>query len=218
MPPPRAARTFRTLSEARAGTSWAHTRTTTQPAERSSWSVSRSRRTFPASFAFHQDALCFGVDPWNGQECQKQPSTNTATRERRNTRSARRLDDGSARASIVYRNPCRCRQRRSSISAGVSRRFVTRMRWRTLPSSGSGRAPLWAFRPASRRTSVTLGSLPFGTLLRGTTSPCRPVKQQLLHPCTDVVEHRAEPLLRLIRQKRRVHDRVPHWLVLVRIL
>ncbi len=53
-------------------------------------SVSRSRAVMLLSFTRHQAAFALGGWTCTGQECQKQPSTNTATRAPRNTRSARR--------------------------------------------------------------------------------------------------------------------------------
>ncbi len=86
----RACTTPCTRSAAARGSSCSHTRTTCHPAAASAASVSRSRAVMLASFTRHQSALAFGRWTCTGQECQKQPSTKTATRAPRNTRSARR--------------------------------------------------------------------------------------------------------------------------------
>jgi hypothetical protein len=47
----------------------------------------RSRRRFRSSFAAQNSRLFTGMEPWAGHPCQKQPSTKTASRARRNTKS-----------------------------------------------------------------------------------------------------------------------------------
>lgn len=78
------------LSTASAARSCSHTRSGSQPAASSSASVRASRSRMLASFTSHHARLAFGTCRWRGQECQKQPSTNTATRRPRSTTSARR--------------------------------------------------------------------------------------------------------------------------------
>ena len=66
-----------------------HTRTTRQPAERNVRVTSRSRATLPSNFGSQNSRRLFGVaaNLHLGCRCQKQPSTNTATRSRRKTKS-----------------------------------------------------------------------------------------------------------------------------------
>ena len=67
-----------TRSAARPGSSCSQTRNGSQPSSTSAMSLRRSLATFPSSFAFHQARLDLGNTPWSGQQCQKQPSKNTA--------------------------------------------------------------------------------------------------------------------------------------------
>jgi hypothetical protein len=53
-------------------------RSTRQPRFRRIPLTSQSRRTFRASLAFQNATRLFGILPWRGHPCQKQPSTNTA--------------------------------------------------------------------------------------------------------------------------------------------
>lgn len=70
--------------------SCSQTRITCQPGAAGFLSVSRSRSTFVASFSGHYSRFLFGVVPWCGHECQKHPSTKTATLAGPKTMSARR--------------------------------------------------------------------------------------------------------------------------------
>lgn len=83
-----------------------HTRTTLHPAVRRSASVCLSRATFRASLSAHQAAFAFGLVACSGHECQKHPSTKTATFARGNTTSALRLPGKTARWT-KYRRPRR---------------------------------------------------------------------------------------------------------------
>ena len=62
-------------------------RTTCHPSDRNVRDTSRSRALFRASFARQNSPFCFGNVPCRGHPCQKQPSTNTATRSLQNTKS-----------------------------------------------------------------------------------------------------------------------------------
>ena len=81
---PAVARRAATTSEIRCaalvGSSCSHTRTTTQPEPRKIASVSRSRSPFRSIFCRQKPAFDLGQVPCSGHPCQKQPSTNTATR------------------------------------------------------------------------------------------------------------------------------------------
>jgi hypothetical protein len=72
------------------GSSCSQTRTTCQPSSANRRSVSRSRISFLRSLSLHQAAFAFGLVRWIGHECQKQPSTITATRAGPKTMSALR--------------------------------------------------------------------------------------------------------------------------------
>src|ERR1017187_2738747 len=61
-----------------------HMRRTRQPVRRMVQFTSRSRAWLRANFFFQNAALPLGLVPCLGQPCQKQPSTNTASRSRLN--------------------------------------------------------------------------------------------------------------------------------------
>jgi hypothetical protein len=69
-------------------------RTTVQPASVSQAVFRASLSTFRASFGDQYDWFTDGFEPCSGQQCQKQPSTNTATRLRVNTISGRTRPPG----------------------------------------------------------------------------------------------------------------------------
>jgi hypothetical protein len=62
-------------------------RSTRQPALLSSRFTFRSRCLFPVSFLAQNSSFCFGHVACFGHPCQKQPSTKTATRSRKKTKS-----------------------------------------------------------------------------------------------------------------------------------
>ena len=64
-----------------------HTRSTVQPARRSVRVTSRSRAALRENFAAQKAARVAGCVACRGQPCQKHPSTNTATRSLRKTKS-----------------------------------------------------------------------------------------------------------------------------------
>ena len=143
-----------TRSAAVAQSSCSHTRTTLHPASRKRRSVSASLATFAASFSSHHAAFVFGRVPWMGQQCQKQPSTKTATRRREKTRSALRRIPGTGAVSTRNRRPRRCRltaQRqlgrsvstRGSLACVVGRSPTTLMAEAT-PARSGGVAPVKA--------------------------------------------------------------------------
>ncbi len=94
-----------------------HTRSTPPAALRKVRVTSKSRARFRASFAVHHSArffgngACFGF----GQPCQKQPSTNTAARSRRKTKSGLTTNVTPRRQSVyvshVYPSKKRSRDR-----------------------------------------------------------------------------------------------------------
>ena len=64
-----------------------HTRITIQPSARKSRVTARSRRTLRSSFGSQYSSRERGECPCFGQQCQKHPSTKSATRSRRQTKS-----------------------------------------------------------------------------------------------------------------------------------
>ena len=88
----------------------------------------------------HQSALLRGAEPCCGQRCQKQPSTNTASRRLGNTTSARRRNPGTGARLSRYRKPRRWSSRLSATSGAVSRVSCLRKRCRTSSFSGAGRS------------------------------------------------------------------------------
>ena len=84
-------------------------------------SVARSRLTLPLSFSSHHSALVLGKLSCCGHRCQKQPSTNTATRLRVNTMSGRIRPMLGTSMSTRYRSPLRWSSRRIASSGAVWR-------------------------------------------------------------------------------------------------
>jgi hypothetical protein len=120
------------------GSSCSQTRITSQPRSLSRRVVSASRSLLASIFSRQNFALAFGQVPCFGQPCQKQPSTNTAIRARRNTISARRGESSNGFASIEYRRPIAWSSFRTRNSAGVSRCGVDRIRIRTASDEAGG--------------------------------------------------------------------------------
>lgn len=110
-----------TLSAASTGSSCSHTRSTAQPASSKVASVARSRSRLRASFSAHHRRLLVGWVACNGQECQKQPSTYTATREGPNTMSGLDLSCTSGLTPSRNRRPRRWSSRLSASSGAVLR-------------------------------------------------------------------------------------------------
>lgn len=106
-------------------------RSTSQPADRSAASTSESRRTFRSILGPQYDRLVRGGLKWVGHACQKQPSTNTATRARVNTRSAVLVSVGSGVVATRNLRPSRCAARRTASSGFVSRLRFPRITART---------------------------------------------------------------------------------------
>lgn len=152
-----------TIRAAASGSVCSQNRSTVQPACCSRSFVSRSRARFASIFARHHSACRFGQVACSGHPCQKQPSTNTATRARVNAMSARRRVPGIVQ-STRYRSPIRCSADRSASSAGVSRRRVACMRRRTSSDDAPGRSarllPLIGARRAPRYSRPRTGSSP----------------------------------------------------------
>lgn len=128
------------------GSRCSHARNTNHPACLSVRFVSKSRRRLASIFSRQNWAFAFGQVACRGQPCQKHPSTNTATRARRNTMSARRGQLGNGFASTEYRRPSAWRSLLTASSAGVSRRSVACIRFRTKPEDAAGRSTLVATR------------------------------------------------------------------------
>ena len=78
-----------TRATASASGTCSHSRTTVQPAWTRASSAARSRSTFLASLGDQYHWLLFGLEPWSGQACQKQPSTKMATLRAVNAMSGR---------------------------------------------------------------------------------------------------------------------------------
>ena len=132
-------------SAASSGSSCSQIRITLQPASERTRSVLRSRSTFDLSFSTHQSRFAFGVVPCSGQQCQKKPSTKTATLTGPKMMSTllRKLEIG--RACTRYRSPFRWSLFLSSISARVFSCL-----W-----------PFILFRAASLEAAGVTGLLPF---------------------------------------------------------
>lgn len=96
-------------------------RSTVHPAASSRRVVSASRARLARTFSAQKLAFVLATVWCSGQPCQKQPSTNTATRARGNTRSAVRRSSGIGRRETKYRRPRRCSSRRNASSGFVSR-------------------------------------------------------------------------------------------------
>jgi hypothetical protein len=103
------------------GFSCSQTRTTVHPELASAEELARSRVRVRPSFARHHSSLLAGTVPCCGHECQKHPSTNTATCCRGNTMSALQRTVGTTFLSTRYLMPALWRHRRKAISAPVSR-------------------------------------------------------------------------------------------------
>ncbi len=85
--------------------------------------VLASRSWLPVIFCRHHAAFAEGQVPWVGHPCQKQPSTNTATRARLKQISGLHLVAGMRRSTRNCR-PRRWTAERTANSHGVSRRGV----------------------------------------------------------------------------------------------
>ncbi len=110
-----------TRSATAAGSSCSHDRTTRQPsAVRIAW-FRASRCRFASSFRRHSSAFAFGSCTCSSQRCQKQPSTNTATRARGKTRSGRTRHRRLTCRSTKNRRPRWWSSRRTASSGAVSR-------------------------------------------------------------------------------------------------
>lgn len=118
-----------TAVSAAATGSCSHTRTTVHPAVDNAASASRSRVTFRRSFGVQYHSFVVGDLPCSGHACQKQPSTNTATRRAVNTMSGLTGLRPSTAIGKSFRNryPSRCSSLRSSTSGLVSVRLIARI-------------------------------------------------------------------------------------------
>jgi hypothetical protein len=169
-------RTSSSIARAATSASWcSHTLTTSHPAAVICSSVSRSRRAMPRNFRRHQLVLVLGRWLCSGQECQKQPSTNTAISAPRNRTSARRrrLQPGTGR-STTNRRPRRCNALRNASSGRVPDLLVRRITREVAGDEAGGTGPgsrCWYTAPASR-TALTVGDQRVVPLLCPTASRC----------------------------------------------
>ena len=81
-------------------------KTAHHPDARSARETARSRCAFRASFVAQKATRVFGVRPWRGQPCQKQPSTNTATFCARKTKSGLPGSGVPRRQSVMRCHSC----------------------------------------------------------------------------------------------------------------
>lgn len=110
------------------GSSCSQMRNTVHPADDRASSAARSRATLRSSLGSQYPAFTPGRRPCSGQQCQKQPSTKTATRARVKTMSGRGRPLGrSSRTSTRYRRPAVCKSDRMARSGLVSRRLIAAM-------------------------------------------------------------------------------------------
>ncbi len=132
-----------TVVSADATGSCSQTRMTVHPAADNAASTSRSRSTLRRSLGDQYHSFVVGSLPWSGHTCQKQPSTNTATRRAVNTMSGRTgLRPATAIGkSLRNRYPSRCNELRSSTSGLVSARLIARM-FRPRPGEEAVGTPL----------------------------------------------------------------------------
>jgi hypothetical protein len=134
-------------------------RTTRQPARRNARLTRRSRARFAANFFRQNAALPFGFVPCFGQPCQKQPSTKSASRTCRKTKSGRtrkvgrrccaaatlgpRSNAALPRISTCRRHPVMpCARNNRTSASSVSRlprermRDITSLRFALVKTSG----------------------------------------------------------------------------------
>ena len=123
------------------GSSCSQYRRTVHPAASILRSCRRSRCTLARILALHQSPFRLGIVRCSGQECQKHPSRNTATRARGNWRSGRAFPASGIVRSTLNRRPRAWTARRTAISNGVSRRGVFRIRRRVAGSGTDRLAP-----------------------------------------------------------------------------
>ena len=93
--------------------------------------MSASRRRLAVTLSAQNPALVAATVWCWGQPCQKQPSRNTATLARENTRSAVRRTLERGRVLTRYRRPRACTADRRASSGRVSRPRLERMLART---------------------------------------------------------------------------------------
>jgi hypothetical protein len=141
---------------ASSGSSCSQTLTGSQPAAVRAASVSRSRRRLFSILLCHQSALLLGHVPWSGHPCQKQPSTETATRAGPKTMSVSRRTPGIRRRWIRNRRPLEWSARRSPTSAPVLRLRCLLMREATDALAARGRAVGWPDGDASSAPLVVI--------------------------------------------------------------
>lgn len=146
-----------TVVSADAAGSCSQTRMTVHPAFDNAASASRSRSTLRRSLGVQYHSFVVGNLPWSGHACQKQPSTNTATRRAVNTMSGRTGLRPSTAIGKSFRNryPSRCNNLRSSTSGLVSVRLIARM-LRPRPGEDAGGTPLRLSGPCGSGSSRSI--------------------------------------------------------------
>jgi hypothetical protein len=117
---PQALRAVTTSRDALSAGSCSQILTTVQPSFRSSSSICPSRSVLRRNFCVQNSTLLLGTLLCSSQPCQKQPSTNTASRHRVKARSARQFTVRSGLYETLNRKPRLCNCRRSTTSGPVS--------------------------------------------------------------------------------------------------
>lgn len=119
--------------------SCSQTRIGSQPCRTSSMSVSRSRLRLASILVFHRSAFALGHVACSSQPCQKQPSTNTATRARTNTMSAslriESVTDFPKSDVVIGGPPCQGFSALNRRGVGLHRRGLWRQYLRALEMS-----------------------------------------------------------------------------------
>jgi hypothetical protein len=128
----------RTRSAADSGCSCSQIRITCQPAAVSSESTRSSRSRLRSSFARQYSLFVRGIFPCLGQQCQKQPSTNTAIRRAGNTMSARCRRPLTGRRFLKNLRPSRWSADRNATSGLVFAPRLPRIAARTPGELGGG--------------------------------------------------------------------------------
>jgi hypothetical protein len=136
--------------------SCAQTRKTVHPTSSSARVLRTSRRRFSSSFGIQYSAFVVGSVRCSGQPCQKQPSINTATRNRGKAISGRMGLPMSGLMGKSTRNlrPRACSSDRTARSGAVSRRRFARM-IRLRASGTAAQGSLARFTPVRMKVWVS---------------------------------------------------------------
>jgi len=154
-------------------------RSTRQPDRRRARVTCRSRSRFAASFFRQKAACCRGRMACRGHACQKQPSTNTASLGRGNTKSGRTAPD---RVASVFRAAEPARTAASSVSFTCRRQPV-------MPRSRNFRTKAPSVRALPRERMRDMTSLRFAwekmsAMRVGKCQPAAGVRVNSLRPTT----------------------------------